>query len=321
VSILNSDTNLTKFSYEIGAGYQKVTDQFEEDLTEIENPNYLYRRPRNAPQDDSFDEIEGKPVSQQQLAEMGRSFKLLCRPFAHPTDFNFRYLRNKTTRVALIRVVTFILSVLVLIFMTSPDIILRLAAQDPSIDQFIRGTWLDLQSPNVIERYLFTNGGLRVLIILGVNELLLLLISVLVDYEDNSRFSRSQKSFLRKVFIYFLFNMLIVPGAAGSTVSSIYQFLKSNYNQGLYFIQQQFVVPSGDFFLSLILNLAAGAFFNQMNAIPMLFKHHLSPIGALLSQHALLHDQKWRKHEGSIFGYGGYYAQMIVVSGIAIVFQ
>lgn len=296
-------------------------------MHEIENPHLYqlpYRRPRFVPQvteDDSFDEIEGRPLPAEELAAIAPSFKLLCRPFAHPTDFNFRYLRNKTTRVTFIRILTFFLTVLILIFMTSPDILFKLAAKEPLIENFIKGTWLNLEQPNVLERYLFTNGGLRSLIILGVNELLLLLISVLVDYEDNSRFSRAQKSFLRKVFIYFLFNMLIVPGAAGATASSIFELVKSNFNQGLYFLQQQFVVSSGDFFLSLILNLAAGAFFNQMNAIPMLFKHHLSPIGALLAQHALLHQHKWRKHEGSLFGYGGYYAQMIVVCGIAIVFQ
>lgn len=296
-------------------------------MEEIENPHahhFTNRQTRLGPQrfqDDSFDEVEGKPMTPQQLQEILPSFKLLVRAFAHPTDFNFRYLRNKTTRVTFIRIFTFLLTVLILIFMTSPDVIFRLASQEPQFENFLKGTWLDLESPNVLERYLFTNGGLRSLIILGVNELLLLLISILVDYEDNSRFSRAQKSFLRKVFIYFLFNMLIVPGAAGATVASIYEFVRSNFNQGLYFLQQQFVVSSGDFFLSLILNLAAGAFFNQMNAIPMLFKHHLSPIGALLSQHALLHEHKWRKHEGSIFGYGGYYAQMIVVCGIAIVFQ
>jgi len=141
-----------------------------------------------------------------------------------------------------------------------------------------------------------------------------------VSWEGQRKFSHQQRSYLRKVFIYFLFNMLVVPGFSSGAISNFYEFFSSNWREGFTFLQKLFLVTSGDFFLSLLIQSGAGALLNQLTSLPMLFKNHLSPKVAYASQMYLCAHEGWRKTDGHLFQYGHYYAQMCVVVGILAVF-
>lgn len=222
------------------------------------------------------------------------------------------------------RIITFLLSLIILVFISSPVVIVKLLSKsfldENSLDRWLDG--LDTSASYFIKTIL------PVLIITVVNELILVVIDllgkflfILVVWEGHRKFSHHQRSYLRKVFIYFLFNMLIVPGVATSAISNLYEFFRSNWNDGLQFIKMLFILTKGDFFLSLLIQSGAGALFSQLTSLPMFFKNHFSPKLAYLTQMDLYQNEEWTKHDGNIFQYGHYYAQTCVVIGIHGVFQ
>lgn len=121
-------------------------------------------------------------------------------------------------------------------------------------------------------------------------------------------------------FVYFIFNMLIVPGFAATAFSNLYELLGTGIgNVGLLF-RELFNLDSGDFFVILVLQQAGVSFFIQLTSVIDLFTYYLSPYITLNMRFVLSGRESWRKTNKTIFAYGMAYAQQLVFVAIGIVF-
>jgi hypothetical protein len=302
----SSNTSMTKLNDGIKEGFNRYLVDAMEDSEDLEDGR----------KDLNLLPPEDVPANPNLLPQ--ERFRCICTPFAHSSDINWRCVRNKATRNAFFKIIATLLSLVILLFMTSPAAIIRPVVRYLPFLQFVVETsWAD--KSNVLTRFIFKT-VLPALIVISVNELLLLLIEILVDYEYNHRFSIQQKSILRKSFIYYLFNMLIVPACTNFTISNLYELLRANLSGGLNPFQQMFQLKSGDFFVVLLIQSGGGALLSQLNSMGLLFRNYLSPKITLRTQELVYFEENWRKDETTLFNYGHFYAQMSVAIGIACVF-
>ncbi len=96
-----------------------------------------------------------------------------------PSDINWRYIRNKSTSVATKRVLIFVLTVLILFFITSPAVVVNLITAK-TIKRDTLENWVEKMAPS--GRYFFKT-VVPLLVIFGLNELILLLIDLLGSRE------------------------------------------------------------------------------------------------------------------------------------------
>ena len=77
----------------------------------------------------------------------------------------------------------------ILLFMTSPGVILNLISDHTFLGPVINTQRAEDTGPTT--EFIFLT-ALPALLVIGVNELLLLLIDIVIDFEDHHRFSRDQ---------------------------------------------------------------------------------------------------------------------------------
>lgn len=121
-------------------------------------------------------------------------------------------------------------------------------------------------------------------------------------------------------FVYFIFNMLIVPGFAATALSNLYEVLGLGMRNMSHLFQELFNLESGDFFVILVLQQAGVTFIIQFTSVVDLFTYYLSPYITLNMGFILAGKESWRKTNSTIFQYGLAYAQEIVLVSIGIVF-
>lgn len=121
-------------------------------------------------------------------------------------------------------------------------------------------------------------------------------------------------------FVYFIFNMLIVPGFAATALSNLFQVLGLGMKDMSHLFRELFNLDSGDFFVILVLQQAGVTFILQFTSIVDLFTYYLSPYITLHMRFILAGKESWRKTNSTIFQYGLSYAQEIVLVAIGIVF-
>lgn len=92
-----------------------------------------------------------------------------------PSDINWRYIRNKSTSIATKRTLIFILTVLILFFITSPAVVVNLVTAK-TIKRNTLENWVEKMDPS--GKYFFKT-VVPVLLIFGINELILVLIDLL----------------------------------------------------------------------------------------------------------------------------------------------
>lgn len=273
---------------------------------------------------EGLDDMVNLKNSQESLGyfdkhKIDKKYQLRCKPFVHPSDIQWEHIQGKVSKVAWKRVGVIFVSILILIFLTSPAAILT------PFETYLKLDWIGKQG--IIGQFIFQT-IIPSLIILGINELLILIIEtlgrlwvIIVEWESHHRFSQEQKSILQKCFVYFLFNMLLVPGFSTLALKSFYDVFTINYRGGLYFLQNLFHISSGEFFLILVIQTGGGGFLAQFNAIAFLFKNYISPTVAIKSQQYLIRNENWRKDNGTVYPYGLFYAQAAVMTSIGLVFQ
>src|SRR3990167_10530199 len=159
------------------------------------------------------------------------------------------------------------------------------------------------------------------LVVLIINQILLVIIQLIVKMEANHRFSQFQISLLEKVFIYFLFNMLIVPGFAVTAASNLYQLFSKGLDNASALFNNMFAVGSGDFFVILLIQSAGITFLMQFTSLVDLLFNYLSPVITLNKRVLLSAKDKWKKTDDTIFPYCLSYAQEVVFVCIGIVFR
>ena len=142
-----------------------------------------------------------------------------------------------------------------------------------------------------------------------------------VDWENKNRFSSYQKAIMVNCFVYFIFNMLIVPGFAATAFSNLYELLGEGIKNTGQLFRELFSLDSGDFFVILIIQQAGVSFMIQITSIVDLFTYYLSPFITLNMRVILSGKEAWRKTNKTIFEYGLAYAQQLVIAAIGIVFR
>lgn len=116
--------------------------------------------------------------------------------------------------------------------------------------------------------------------------------------------------------------MLIIPGFAATAFSNIFEIVNEGLSHSKSLVQRLFALESGDFFLILILQQAGGVILVQLSSLGDVILNYCSPFFVLQSRRII--PQRFEflaKNDDTVFNYGLYYAQVLVVVGIGIVFQ
>lgn len=246
--------------------------------------------------------------------------------FPHINDINWQHICSSKTHNYIKKFLLFLVSVAILIFLTTPTAIVQVVSKNGVVKDTLSLKWTD-QIPGVFG--FVVKSLIPPLLVLTINQILLLLISLLgnfhftlVSLENNHRFSGYQTSVLRYTFIYFLFNMLIIPGFAATAFSNIFDILNEGFINSKSLLQRLFALASGDFFLILIMQQAGGAILVQLSCIGDVMMNYFSPYFLLQSKRIIpARFEFLTKNDDTVFSFGLYYAQVLVIIGIGIVFQ
>lgn len=208
--------------------------------------------------------------------------------------------------------------ILILVFLTTPASLLNLASFSTTLKDFLSFNWVDKSGK--ITKFLFRSLLPSILITL-IRELLMFIINLTVDKERHYRFSYHQRSQLRKIFVYLLFNLIIVPGFAGTALTNLFDIFRLGVNNFVDFLKELFVLSNGNFFLVYMITNAGGTFWTSINASGLLFKNYFTPAIVVETTLYIRENEGWRKDNGMIYGWGPTYAVNLVITGIAIMFQ
>lgn len=126
---------------------------------------------------------------------------------------------------------------------------------------------------------------------------------------------------LNKAFVFFLFNMLIVPGFAAAAFSNLYELFTEGMKNGSSLFKQLFEIESGDFFLILVLQQAGVSFLTGYSSLSELIWAYFSPSYYIERRRLETVRANWTKTDESIHQYGMNYSTIIVLTGIGMVFR
>lgn len=227
-------------------------------------------------------------------------------------------IRERTSRPWILEILFNVLAILLLLFLTTPAALLSVVTKNEGLRSFLELDWVDRSSR--FSQYL-VDDLIPALIVLGINELLIMVMNFIVDFQKKERFSRHQRSQMRKTFVYFLFNMLLIPGLAASTINNIYDFVNSSVNGVDVLFKRIFELEDGNFFIALILGNAGGGFFAGLNVLYILVLNYFSPAISMESKVIERENEKWLKNNDMLFSWGVYYSLNLMIMGIGFVFQ
>ena len=159
------------------------------------------------------------------------------------------------------------------------------------------------------------------LLVVVINQILVMIIEKVVSLEGHHRFSLYQKSLLQTVFVYFLFNMLIVPGFAATAITNLVELLKMGLKDFSSLFRSLFMLKTGDFFINLLVQSGSVAVLTSFSNIAPLFGYYLSPLFMMSMRMKQFTGAVWTKENANIFPFGMSYALNLVTIGIAVVFQ
>lgn len=115
--------------------------------------------------------------------------------------------------------------------------------------------------------------------------------------------------------------MLIVPGLAIQTGLSMYHFIINNANLQSLLLQNFFLVSSGDFFVTLLIQQTAFGFLSSMLQFGQLFNWFFSPTLFLASRRVSRAERVFLKREDEFYDYGYNLAQLMTIVAIAFVYS
>jgi hypothetical protein len=132
-----------------------------------------------------------------------------------PIDINWLNMKGLVATNSMRRVLLNLIAILVLFFLTTPTMLFHQIASIGSTNLF-KFDWLAKYSlGSALASYL------PPLIILGLNQILLLLIDLMARWEKHTTFSDYQIAMLNKSTPYFIVNMLIMPAISMATASNM----------------------------------------------------------------------------------------------------
>lgn len=210
-----------------------------------------------------------------------------------------------------------ICSILILVFLTTPAALINVLSSNETGSSFFNLSWVERSPPFV--KYVF-QGLTPALMVSIVNSLLVMILTMLVEFDKNKRFSTNHTSLMKRVFVYFLFNMVIVPGLANA-VTNLFDLVKKGLDGYQDLMKNMFVLKTGDFFLILVVQSAGGAFLISLNQLAVLFKNFLSPSITVDTFYLWKKAGDWRKKFEGFFDFGTNYAFALVMLGIGFAFH
>lgn len=230
----------------------------------------------------------------------------------------WKLLKKPSSSRYILKPLVYTLTILVLLFFTTPTAMLNAVTMGGGMETLLgfKSKVSNYRLPKFIVGNL-----LPTMIILGINNLLLLILKLLTKQEQHSRYSNVQKSEMIKLFIYWLLNMLIIPGISGLALNNLYSVLQEGFNHFDGLVSKLFNLREGDFFIVLLLNSAAFGFLSRILYIKKLFTNKLSPTQAVLKKQQQLKYEEWMMQKSWICNFGSKYALLLVVVSIGMVFQ
>jgi len=237
---------------------------------------------------------------------------------SHPTDICWSNVRSGTNTQVLMKLLLTLLAIIVLIFLTTPASMINLVLRDNEAKDATNLEWVD-RLPDSL-KYLFRSLA-PTLLVIAINELLILIISSIVDMEKHHRFSTHQGRLLSLLFVYLLMNMLIVPGLAASAVTNLFDIIHLGAQNGIKIFKQLFSLQSGDFFLLLVIGNSGGPFLSAMNNFGDLFMSYLDPKILVKTKVIEKEAEFLHKNHASVYTYGTTYSFFLVILSIGVVFQ
>lgn len=282
----------------------------------------LNRLTRNLANSSSL--LSRESIETQNAYKVGRyapdktSFRPVLRALTHPSDINWVMIKNVQSRPYKRLFLLNLLAVVFLLFLTTPASLLNVVSQSTRLKSVLSLDWIDQRS--AFSQFIVKN-LIPTLIVLGINELLLQIINLLVDLQGKQRYSRHQRSIHRKTFVYFLFNMLLIPGVAANVINNAYDFFVVGFSDWRLFWSKLFALDNGNFFYTLLLNSAGGAFMAGLNVFYILIANYLSPVIGMLTRITERDTENWMKTNGMLIAWGSQYSTVIMVVGIGLVFQ
>ena len=137
----------------------------------------------------------------------------------HPVDIDWNYISKKGTSSILTRILINILVLFILVFVTTPASIINLGSFNSEVEDFLSLKWV---SDNGVLLKFIIDSLLPAILISLTNEILMYLINISVDKERHYRFTKHQRSQLRKIFIYLFLNVIVVPGFAAVALTNLF---------------------------------------------------------------------------------------------------
>jgi len=285
---------------EAGRGYQSFNDESDKNATMTMNDSKIE---------------ESYVMNQDEIFEL----KIDIQPFAHPNDINWRNITMERKFIGLKRIGLFIVSILILIFATTPTSLVELLSGNTiNFRNASYMVWVE-NSPSYIK--VVFKAVFPALVVIWVNQILLYIIYVLVNFESHHRYSTYQISTLTKTFWYFLMNMIIMPGFAVVAFSNIYEVLSKGLTSEKSIFAQLFMFDVGDLFVNVVIQNASATVLWRWSSLSDLFWSYMSPTLMIKFRDLTTNKPNWMKFDYDIYTYGNNYAQHTVIMGIAIVFQ
>ena len=216
------------------------------------------------------------------------------------------------------RITCTLLLFLIMIFMTTPTVLFStiksiVYSEDFELD------WIHHPIIDFLKTYSppFT--------ILCLNQFLIILIDFLCLFEKHYTYSRLQASIFKKTYFYFVLNMLIIPAIAISTAHSLYDVLFGNkdftFSQIYETIGNMYVADKGMFFVNLIIQNGVFSYIFYLLRFDELVVNSYSSFITFYNRHFTNNGKAYHRSEAETFQYGYFYAQMLTVLSIAIVFS
>lgn len=212
------------------------------------------------------------------------------------------------------RIGLFILSVLILLFLSTPAALL---AELKSAVGIIDVAWIqNLPGPlsNIAEAYLPS------IFIVMLNQLLLLLIDISAYMERHYSHTEVQSSILHKAVIYLTLNMLIIPGITIAATKSFINVLSDKEFLLADILGELHVGEFGAFLVNVLLQKATFSSIFYLLRGSEIGMNYFSVWLAFHVREDLNNHDKWRRQEAQVFQYGYFYALNLACFGIVMTF-
>eukprot|EP00347_Sterkiella_histriomuscorum_P002304 403368673 len=233
-----------------------------------------------------------------------------------PIDILWRNIGGTSRGVFIFRrLFLHLIGILIVLFISTPTAMLSTLRQ---VDIFgiFDFTWADN-----LPQGSFLKSHLPPLVILGINQILLLLIDLTSLVEKHETHSLYQIAIYTKSVIYLNLNMLVIPALTLTTSEPFINIIFSKKFDLTQILGNFYIANSGIFFVSILIQQAClSSSFYLLNA-PDIFLSYFSPWLALEKRKIFNDAEAWRRKESFCFQYGFFYAQMMTVFAIALVFS